>query len=137
MKMASIRSEITIDASPQEVWDAVRDWGALHERLVPGFVLDTRLDGVDRIVTFFNGAIARERLVDLDDEARRLVWSIVDGPYEHHNGSVQIHPEGEHGARFVWVADLLPNEMAALTGEMMDKGTRIAKQTIEARVAGA
>ncbi|HTA13762.1 MAG TPA: SRPBCC family protein, partial [Solirubrobacteraceae bacterium] len=71
--MASIRKEITIDASPEEVWAAVRDWGALHERLVPGFVVDTRLDGDDRIVTFFDGTVLREALVDLDDDARRLV----------------------------------------------------------------
>ena len=46
--MASIRKEILIDASPQDVWEAVRDWGALHERLVPGFAVDTRLDGEDQ-----------------------------------------------------------------------------------------
>jgi hypothetical protein len=78
--MASIRKEILIDAGPQDVWDAVRDWGALHERLVPGFVVDARLDGEDRIVTFANGMVAREVLVDLDDEARRLVWSMVHTP---------------------------------------------------------
>src|SRR4051794_8802906 len=59
--MASIQKERTIEASPDEVWAALRDWGALHERLVPGFVVDTQLDGEDRIVTFFNGAVARER----------------------------------------------------------------------------
>ncbi len=53
--MACIRKEIPIDASPEDVWAAVRDWGALHERLVPGFALDTRLDGEDRIVTFATG----------------------------------------------------------------------------------
>jgi hypothetical protein len=58
--------------------------GALHERLVPGFAVDTRLDGDDRIVTFANGTVLREILVDLDDEACRLVWSVVDGPYTHH-----------------------------------------------------
>ncbi|HEX3563680.1 MAG TPA: SRPBCC family protein, partial [Solirubrobacterales bacterium] len=84
--MASIRKEIQIDAPPEKVWDAVRDFGALHERLVPGFVTDCRMDGEDRIVTFASGAVVREVLIDLDDEQRRLVWSIVDGPYRHHNG---------------------------------------------------
>jgi hypothetical protein len=84
----------------------------LHQRLVPGFALDARLDGADRIVTFFNGAVLRERLVDLDDEARRLVWSIVDGPYTQHNASTQVVADGQGGTRFVWIADLLPNELA-------------------------
>jgi len=88
--MASIHLERTIEASPETCWAALRDWGALHERLVPGFVVDARLEGDDRIVTFFNGAVARERLIDLSDEDRRLVWSIVDGPYTHHNGVAQV-----------------------------------------------
>jgi hypothetical protein len=33
-----VRTEILIAARPEDVWDALRDWGALHERLVPGFV---------------------------------------------------------------------------------------------------
>lgn len=88
--MASIRKEIVIDASAERVWDALRDWGALHVRLVPGFATDARLDGEDRIVTFFNGSVLRERLVDLDDDARRLVWSIADEQYIHHNAAAQV-----------------------------------------------
>jgi len=132
--MASIRKEILIDASPEDVWDAVRDWGALHKRLVPGFVVDTRLDGEDRIVTFASGMVVREVLIDLDDEARRLVWSIVDGHYTHHNGVAQLFSEGEDGARFVWTADLLPNELAEPTAEAMEQGTNVVKKTLEAQV---
>jgi carbon monoxide dehydrogenase subunit G len=131
--MAYIRKEISIDASPEAVWDALRDWGALHERLVPGFVVDTNLDGEDRIVTFFEGTVLRERLIDLDDDSRRLSWSIVDGPYAHHNAAAQVFAEGEQGAKFVWAADLLPNELASRTGEMMQRGTEVVKQTLETR----
>lgn len=134
--MASIRKERTIEAKPDEVWAALRDWGALHERLVPGFVVDTQLDGGgDRIVTFFNDAVVRERLVDLNDEDRRLVWSIVDGPFTHHNGAAQVFA-GEDGAtRFVWVADLLPNELAQPTEELMERGIETIERTMEAAAA--
>src|SRR5580692_436203 len=132
-EMACIRKEILIDASPEDVWAAVRDWGALHERLVPGFVTDTRLDGDDRIVTFFNGTVLRELLVDLDDEARRLAWSIVEGPYTHHNASAQVFSEGDGASRFVWTADLLPNDLADRTAEFMLQGTNVVKQTLEAQ----
>jgi hypothetical protein len=131
--MACIRKEILVDATPEAVWSAVRDWGALHERLVPGFVVDTQLDGDDRIVTFFNGTVVRELLVDLDDDARRLAWSIVGGPYTHHSASSQVFPHGESAAMFVWIADLLPNELAAPTAEMMQQGTNVVKQTLEAQ----
>jgi hypothetical protein len=130
--MASIHKEIEIDARPEDVWDALRDWGAIHQRLVPGFVVDARLDGPDRIVTFFNGAEARELLVDLDDDARRLAWSIVDGPYTHHNGVAQVFAIDEGRCRFVWVADLLPDAAAAVTAEMMERGIGVVKQTLEA-----
>ena len=39
--MATIRSELKTRAAASEVWSAVRDIGALHTRLVPGFVVDT------------------------------------------------------------------------------------------------
>ena len=70
--MASIRKEILIKARSEDVWEAIRDFGALHQRLVPGFVTDCRVEGEARIVTFANGMVARELLVDLDDQARRL-----------------------------------------------------------------
>jgi hypothetical protein len=133
--MAHVRKEIEIDAGPGAVWSALRDWGALHERLVPGFVVDVSLDGEDRIVTFFNGAVVREVLVASDDDARRLAWSIVDGPYTHHNGVAQVFAEGE-GSRFVWTADLLPDAAAAATAEMMERGIRTMKETLEGEGGG-
>ncbi len=133
--MASIRKECTIEAKPDEVWAALRDWGALHERLVPGFVIDTQLDGDDRIVTFFNDAVVRERLIDCSDDDRRLVWSIVDGPYAHHNGAAQALDGEDGGTRFVWVADLLPNELAQVTAELMERGVETIKRTLEATAA--
>jgi Polyketide cyclase / dehydrase and lipid transport len=129
--MASIRKEIVIRAPLEDVWDALRDWGALHQRLAPGFVTETTLDGEDRIVTFFNGNTVREVLLDLNDEARRLAWSIVGGPYAHHNGSAQVFLDGDGSARFVWVTDLLPESLAAPTAEMMERGMQVIKQTLE------
>jgi uncharacterized protein YndB with AHSA1/START domain len=129
--MASIRKEIVIEASPDQVWAALRDWGAPHERLVPGFVVDTRLDGEDRIVTFFTGMTVRELLVDLDEDERRLVWSVREGPYSHHNGAAQVFEDGDGRTRFVWTADLLPNEVAERTAQMMDHGIAVIRETME------
>ena len=128
--MASIYREVVIEARPDEVWAALRDWGALHRRLAPGFVTDCRLDGEDRIVTFADGFVVREVLVALDDERRRLVWTVVDGPYSHHNGAAQVHTEGS-GSRFVWTADLLPDERAAATAQAMEEGLLTIKRTLE------
>jgi hypothetical protein len=133
LQMASIRKQRLIDASPEHVWGALRDWGALHERLAPGFAIDTQLDGDDRIVTFFNGIVVRELLVDIDDDLRRLVWSIVGGAYTHHNGSAQVLSEGQGRAMFVWVADLLPNELASQTDQMMEQGIDAVKKALDSK----
>jgi uncharacterized protein YndB with AHSA1/START domain len=130
--MASVRKETVIDAPPAEVWSALRDWGAPHERLVRGFVVDCRLDGADRLVTFFTGTVLRERLIDLDDDARRLAWSIVDEPYSHHHGVAQVFDADDGRTRFVWVTDLLPDEMSDRTGAMMDRGIAAIRATLEA-----
>ena len=130
--MATIRKEIHIGVRPEKVWDALRDFGALHERLVPGFVTDCRMDGKDRIVTFASGAVVREVLIDSDDDARRLAWSIVDGPYQHHNGVAQVFSEGE-GSRFVWTTDLLAaDDVVQVTEQSMETGVGVAKKTLEA-----
>lgn len=128
--MASIPKQITIDVDPAQAWAALREFGALHE-MASGFVTETKLDGGDRIVTFFTGQTLRERLIDRDDERRRLAWSIVDGPYAHHNGVAQIFDDNEGGTVFAWTSDILPDETAPRTAEMMDAGLAAIKRTLE------
>jgi Polyketide cyclase / dehydrase and lipid transport len=133
--MASICKEIMIDARPDEVWAAIRDFGAVHRRLAVGFVVDTRFDGGARIVRFVNGLVVRERLVDLDDNARRLVYSIVEGKPSHHNASMQVFAAGDERTRLVWITDLLPNEVAPPFRSMIEQGAAVMKQTLEGRMA--
>ena len=117
--MASIHKDIPLAAPAGEAWDAVRDFGALHTRLVPGFVLDTRLDGDARIVSFANGTMARELLVDCDDAKRRLVYAVVSERVKQHSASVQVIADGEARCRIVWIVDVLPHEIAPyITGQM-------------------
>jgi carbon monoxide dehydrogenase subunit G len=134
--MATIRKEIVIDARPETAWAAVRDYGALHTRLVPGFVTDVKLEEGARIVTFGNGTVAREVIVSIEDEARRLVWSVVGTRMTHHNGAAQVIPEGT-GTRFVWTADLLPDEVAPGVAGMMEQAMPIIKRTLERAERGA
>jgi hypothetical protein len=99
-----------VKASPEAVWDAIRDIGALHYRLVPGFVVDTKLEPGARIVTFGNGMVVKELIVDLDDAARWLVWSAQSERLSHHNASAQVFAAAG-GSTIVWTCDLLPDEM--------------------------
>ena len=120
--MASIHKDIPIQAPAHEVWDAVRDFGALHTRLVPGFVLDTRLDGEARVVTFASGTVARELLVDCDDARRRLAYAIVSERMKHYSASVQVTADGDARSRVLWTVDVLPHEIAPYISGQMDQG---------------
>jgi len=80
---------------------AVRDFGAVHQRLAPGFVLDARLDGEARIVTFANGTVARELLVDCDDARRRLVYAVISERLKQHSASVQVVADRDTRARLI------------------------------------
>jgi hypothetical protein len=128
--MGTIRKQVELNATPESVWDAVRDFGALHTRLVPGFVTDTRLDGADRIVTFANGAAQRELLVALDNNARRLVYSAIDSPSgaTHYNAAVQVLGDDDGPSTLVWTVDFLPDDIAAGLEAAMERGTQAMRQ---------
>jgi carbon monoxide dehydrogenase subunit G len=128
--MASIHKDISIDARPEDVWAAVADFGAVHRRLVPGFVLEAKLDGEARIVTFANGTVARELLVDCDHDRRRLVYAVVSERIKQHSASVQVFAEGETRSRLVWIVDFLPNEMAPYMDAQMDQAALAMKKAL-------
>ena len=138
--MASIRKEVLIDASPDAVWEAARDIGALHTRLVPGFVTDTQMvagaNPPARMVTFGNGTMVKEVIVDLDDARRRLVWTIESERVAHHNGVLEVIDAGEGRTRALWVADVLPQGAAETFDTMMGQGLAAMKRCFEgARVS--
>src|SRR5262249_39732076 len=128
-----IRKEMLLHAAPETVWSAIRDVGSVHRRLAPSFVIDCRLEeqGGSRVVTFANGLIARELIVDIDDRARRLVWPGGEGRPSHHNAPLQGFAEESGGSRIVWIADLLPNDLAEPIAGMIEQGMRAMKQTLE------
>jgi carbon monoxide dehydrogenase subunit G len=134
--MATIRREIEIARSKEFVWDAIRDVGAIHKRLVVGFVVDCKLEGDWRTVTFANGMVVRELIVDVDDETCRHSWAARAETLTHYNASVQVFPEGADRCRVVWIADLMPNEAAPPIAAMIQQGLEAMKKTLESGTAG-
>jgi uncharacterized protein YndB with AHSA1/START domain len=130
-QMATIRKEVQIYASPERVWDALRDVGALHTRLAPGFVVDTQREGNARIVTFGNGMVVREDIVAVDDATHRVVWAIIGQQFQHYNGAAQVHANRDGSTGFVWTVDLLPDEAAGDVDAMMETGMAVIKATME------
>jgi Polyketide cyclase / dehydrase and lipid transport len=129
--MASVRREITTTACVDDVWSAIRDVGALHTRLVPGFVTDTKLEGAVRIVRFGNGMVVREPIVTIDDDAKRLVWSAEGGITKHYNASVQVSVNDDGSSKVVWIADFLPDSATAVISSAIDTGMMVMKETLD------
>jgi carbon monoxide dehydrogenase subunit G len=129
--MASIREEISTKARAEDVWEALRDIGALHTRLVPGFVTNTCLEPGARMVTFGNGMQVRELIVTIDEAERRVVWSAAGGTLTHHNGSAQVLMKANGATTVVWIADFLPDAAADIIGAMMKQGMAVMKQTLD------
>lgn len=133
--MASIHQEVHIDVPAPQVWAALQDVGALHTRLVPGFVTDCRVEGESRFVTFANGMQATELIIDVNERLMRVSWSTVGGRLTHHNASAQVIPVGVDSCRVLWVADLLPHEMAPAIAAMIDHGLAAMKRAQESQHA--
>ncbi len=129
--MATIRKEIPVEAPAEQVWDVVRDVGAIHTRFVPGFVVDTQMEDGARWVTFANGYVARELIVTLDEGERRLVYSVVGGVATHHNASFQVIPVGPHRTTLMWITDMLPDAAADKLGPMIEAGSSVIKRTLD------
>jgi hypothetical protein len=128
--MATVRKDIVVAAHADDVWDRIRDIGALHTRLVPGFVTDTRLEGNARIVTFASGLVVREPIITLDERHRRLVWSVEGLPATHYNASVQVEAT-DHGSHIVWIADFLPDELAPTIDDAMTAGIGAMQRALD------
>jgi hypothetical protein len=127
--MASIYREVVIEAPPDHVWDAIRDVGQVRERVAPGFVVATRMEGEARIVTFADGRQVTERIVGIDDAVRRFSYSAPS--LTLHNASFQVFDYSAGWTKLMWITDVLPHEAAGFIASNMDKGLAIAKTTLE------
>ena len=134
--MASITKNIETIAPVNAVWSAIRDIGALHTRLVPGFVVDTVLNGNARIVTFANGMVIREPIIAIDEDHNRLVWSAEGPHFEHYNSSAQAIEQADGTTVVVWIADFKPDEAASVIDEMMTAGAAAMKVALDGSAVG-
>ena len=126
--MASVRTEISIDAPVGRVWEVIGDFGGGTKRMAPGYVVDSRLAADDtRLVRFANGMVARERLVAVDDEQRRVVYAVVGDTLrpDHDNAAMQVTADGDARSRLVWIHDVLPDELAAPMHAAMQQAAEV------------
>jgi hypothetical protein len=136
--MASIRTEFPIDVDASRVWQVIGDWADGPVRMARGLVVSSNAEGTVRVVTFADGMIARERLVTREDDARRIVYSMVGDTVrpEHDNAVMQLVPEGADRCRFIWTRDVLPDELAESLRAAMEDAGAVIKRTLEEDAPG-
>ena len=127
--MASVQREVPVGVSADAAWKAIRDVGATH-RLFPGVLTDCRLEDGARVVTFANGMVVRELIVDVDDARRRLAYAVVGGRMTHHSASLQVFEASDGTSRVLWIADFLPEAMKATVEALTEQGSAAMQQAL-------
>ena len=136
--MATVRVETEIAVASQRVWAAIADVGAVHRRLLPGRVVDARIEEDTRILTMPDGSQVRELIISIDHADRRMAYAVIEGqrlPLTYHHAAFHVMDQGEH-SRLVWITDLLPHTMAAAVRARVERGIVEIKQLLEAADTG-
>ena len=110
--MATDEVVIDVNGAADEVWAIIGDFDGA-DNLFPAIEKITLEDsdaGHDRIISMF-GMDIRERLISKDDEARVLVYSVIDLP--KHLASITVTPT-DSGSSVSWKFDVEPDNMAEM-----------------------
>ena len=88
-------------------------------------------------LTFANGMVAKERIVDVDDQRRRVAYTVLGDMFEHHSAAMEIVSDGPERCRFVWTTDLLPDERVQTVAPLVEQGVEALVRTLESQPATA
>jgi hypothetical protein len=134
--MASIHHEKIVRVPADKAWAALRDVAHPHD-LFAGVLTDAHIDGDVRTVTFANGMVAQERIIDVDDRRRRVAYTVLGDMFEHHSAAMEIVPDGPDRSRFIWTTDLLPAERVQMVRPLVEQGAEALARNLEAWPATA
>lgn len=125
--METETAEIEIAASPADTWAVVGDFGGIG--WMPG-IDSVTVDGDVRTIAMM-GMEIKEQLVSLDDEARSIAYSIIDGPVpvESHTATITVHEAGD-ASRVTWEVSVEP-EGAALFKDIYQGSLGALKDRLE------
>ncbi len=133
--MASIWWEQTVAAPADAAWAALRQLDRTHEIFSPVLV-DGSIAGDVRTVTFANGMVVHERIIDVDEQRRRLCYGVIGEMFHHHSASMQIIPVDEASCRFIWISDFLPNEQMDMMLSLIKQGALAFAENLASRPTG-
>ena len=122
--MASIHQQLAVEVGSEEAWAALRLIGEPHKLFAP-VLADGQLNGDTRTVRFANGMVVQERILDVNDERRRVAYSAVNGPgMTYHHASMEVIDVAPGRCLFVWTTDFLPADIAGNLAPLIEQGAR-------------
>lgn len=127
--MKTESANIRIDKPAEEVWNLVGRFDGLEDWLpgVDGCEVDGDVRKVDTM-----GMVIEERLVDLNEAARTITYSIVAGaPVETHEATIAVAPVGETATDVIWTVSTEPDDAAAFMRDVYQGALDAAKAKLE------
>ncbi|HET9397040.1 MAG TPA: SRPBCC family protein [Nitrospiraceae bacterium] len=119
--MATIEKRAKLQVAADTVWQRLRDVGNAATIFPDVLSSSHAVDGA-RVVTFTNGMVVTELIVDIDDNARRLAYAAQGNGFLHHNASMQVIADSDESCTFVWITDFLPNELLDQISALIEAG---------------
>lgn len=130
--MTTVIEQTELGVSPAEAWDLVGDFVGFIEAM--GLPVESEGDGVGALRTISSGPEpVVERLEERDEEARRIVYSIVSGPLPvvNYRSTIQLAAAGAGRAALTWTGTFEP--APAVTEE---KAARFVRAVYKSGIAG-
>lgn len=107
--MAEVREEGELGASADEVWKVVGDFVGLIEGM--GLPVEAEGEGIGQTRKISMGpAPIIERLEERDEDAKKIVYSIVEGPLPvtSYVSTMQLSDAGEGRSKLTWSSTFEP-----------------------------
>lgn len=110
----SVRNELRIAASAEDLWAVVGDPARLTEWF-PG-VASCTVEGDERVVTTDAGLSMPERLLTVDRLQRRFQYRITAPLFREHLSTIDVHDLGDGTSLVVYSVDAEPSVMSLVIG---------------------
>lgn len=115
--MIGIDVRRTVPAPADDVWNALRSFEGIEKWLpvIERSEVHGEGAGATRVCTMSDGGQLRERLEEVDDDQRRLTYTIEEAPMPVHDyrSTMQVVPEGDSASTVLWTAQFGAPEGAA------------------------
>ena len=130
--MSSVQEECEFEVGIDEVWKMVGDFGGFITAL--GMPVELLGEGIGQTRKITIGTAATvERLEERDQDAHRLVYSIVEGafPFQDYRSTMQLAEAGKGRTRLTWSCTFEP-----APGHSEEEGCTLVRAIYQGGIGG-